>query len=55
MARALEAVHGVRSVEVSYPEKAAIVAADTNVTVSELCEALTRGGFAGSPSSEPIA
>ncbi len=55
MARALESVHGVRSVEVSYPGKAAIVVADTNVLVSELCQALARGGFVGSPSSEPIA
>jgi len=55
VARALETVRGVRSVEVSYPKKAAIVAADTNVTVSELCQGLTRGGFVGSPSSEPIA
>jgi copper chaperone CopZ len=55
VARALETVHGVRSVEVSYPEKVAIIAAYTNVTVSELCQALTNGGFVVSPSSEPIA
>jgi copper chaperone CopZ len=55
VARALETVQGVRSVEVSYPEKVAIIAADTSVTVSELCQSLTREGFVGSPSSEPIA
>ncbi len=55
MTRALEAVDGVKNVEVRYPEKVAIVAADTNVTVNDLCQALTRGGFSGSPSCEPIA
>lgn len=55
MARALEAVDGVKSVEVNYPEKVAIVAAATNVTVSELCQALTKGGFVRSPGPKSTA
>lgn len=47
MARALESVGGVKSVEVSYPEKSAVVLADKSVTVGESCQALAKEGFAG--------
>jgi copper chaperone CopZ len=47
VARALESVAGVKSVEVSYSEKSAVVLADKSVTVGELCQALTKEGFTG--------
>lgn len=49
MARALESVEGVKSAKVSHPEKKAVVLVDNNVTASELCQALMKGGFVGSP------
>lgn len=49
MARALESVEGVRSVEVSYPEKKAIVrVVEGKVAISQLTLSLSRNGFAGS-------
>lgn len=49
MARALESVEGVKSVNVNYPEKKAVVLVENNVAMSELCQALMKGGFVGRP------